>query len=531
MKLIRGLWLSAVTVSAMACAQAPPGAMGSIEGTVTDAVSGVPLPAITVTLVGPEILSPVKTDEQGHYVARGLGAGQYLVLGTNAPGYAAGSARVRLALAQELKGVDLKLDREAVITGRILDLDGKPVGGARVSVRGQGYREGRAVLTGSQSATANERGEFRLDGLSAGKYYFEADVKPLAVRKRQPGEPATEDKPPAIADVRTYYGNSPSLEGAVLLAVAAGQQLEGFNLTLLRERTMCIGSAVEDADAPNGRVGVIVSELMPMSQSRVAGDSVGSGEEFEICGLPAGSYRLWSFTTKARPRYAGQTFTLGSRPVKLPRLTVSGYVAVKGRVTVADANAEDPAPRVRVRLGLKDRAAIAGEELAAVFDSTGGFVIPGTLNDEYWLEVTGLPSGYYVRAATQNRREAWREAVRAGAGEVAIVLGSDGPALNGQVLGKDGRPVANATVILAAAPLAAAPGPGQIFTTVTDQNGQYALQNMAPGAYRAMVFGNVPVEEAGAPEFLRAHVPEGVAVTLGPRERKMQTLSVLDERP
>ena len=527
MRAILALWFAAFPL----LAQTPPVAAGSIEGAVTDALTGAPVPELTVNLVAAEVLSPVKTDEQGHFVARGLAAGQYLVLAAQSAGYAPRSVRVRLAPFQELKGVDLKLEREAVIAGRILDRDQKPVAGARVTARAQGYRDGRSVLTGMQTATASERGEFRITGLSAGKYSVEADAKPLSVRKRLAGEAATEDKAPVRADVRTYYGGSTSMDGASLLAVTAGQQIEGFNLTLLRERTMCIASAIEDAEAPNGRVGVIVSELMPMSQSRVAGDGVASGEEFEICGLPAGSYRLWSFTTKARPRYAGQTFTLGSRSVRLPHLTVSGYVAVKGAVTVANGKEDAPAPRMRVRLAPKDRAAIAGEELAAVFEPAGTFVIPGALNDEYWLEISGMPTGYYVRSAMQNQREVRRDAVRAGAGDVAIVLGADGPSLNGQVVGKDGRPLANATVVLVAAPVPAAPGPGQIFTTVSDQNGQYALQNMAPGEYRVLAPAGVELEEAGDPAFLREHAGQFAEVTLGPRERKMLTLTVREDRP
>ena len=91
------LALSMCLAAALVLGQTPPPAAASIEGTVTDAITGVPIAAITVSLIGPEILSPVKTDEQGHYLARGLAAGQYLVLAARSAGYAANSMRVRLA--------------------------------------------------------------------------------------------------------------------------------------------------------------------------------------------------------------------------------------------------------------------------------------------------------------------------------------------------------------------------------------------------------------------------------------------------
>jgi hypothetical protein len=167
----------------------------------------------------------------------------------------------------------------------------------------------------------------------------------------------------------------------------------------------------------------------------------------------------------------------------------------------------------------------------ARIEPTGDFLISGALYDDYWLEVFSLPAGYYVKDATQNGRESRRDPVRAGAGDLSIVLGSDGPALSGQVVDKENRPVPNAAVLLSIAPLPQSMSPGQMVSTVTDQNGQFTLNNMAPGDYRLMAFAEVPDDEVSNPDFVRGNLSKATEVTLAPRDRKSQNLTPLSYRP
>jgi hypothetical protein len=66
-----------------------------------------------------------------------------------------------------------------------------------------------------------------------------------------------------------------------------------------------------------------------------------------------------------------------------------------------------------------------------------------------------------------------REPVRPGDGELRILLGTDGPALAGQVLAKDGTPVPDAIVVLVSQPGANDPSTLRITSTQRDQNGAY----------------------------------------------------------
>ncbi|MEN6601533.1 MAG: carboxypeptidase-like regulatory domain-containing protein [Bryobacteraceae bacterium] len=101
----------------------------SIEGTIVDAASGSPLKNVSVasllTTSGGS-RTGATTDEAGHYVLKDLDAGKYMVFARH-PRYVpqmygsrdrpmAGTP-LSLAAGQTLKGIDFKLQPNAVISG------------------------------------------------------------------------------------------------------------------------------------------------------------------------------------------------------------------------------------------------------------------------------------------------------------------------------------------------------------------------------------------------------------------------------
>lgn len=509
--------------AALLCAQTPqPSA--SIEGVVSDAVSGAPLPDVVVSTNRSDV-SNVRTDDKGHYAFRNLNSGYYQIF-VRHEGYAGRSAFVRVLAAQEIKGIDLKLDREAVLSGRVIDREKNPVPRARVSLRGQGYRDGRPALTSFHSVVTNDLGEFRLGGIGAGRYYLEAEPKSLTVRNLLP-EDARVEREPVVANVRSYYGNSMTFDGASPLTFTAGQQMEGVDIALLREKTLCIIGSLAGAGRPGERYGIQLSELMPMSQSRIAGGDAAAGSEFEICGVPPGSYRLRAFTTNDL-RYASQPVTVTDRFAAVPPLILSPGIKLAGTVAVEGAKPEDPLPGgLRIAIEPKDRIPLSGETTNATVDAAGAFSMPGVLLDEYWLRVTGLPAGYYVKQATVNGRDALRDPLHTGQGDLAIILASDGPTLSGTVNTADNQPVANAVLLLAVFPLPDTLGWGDIRTAFADQNGFFSFPSGPPGAYRLLAFPPLPDGAASDPKLVRANLSKATELNLAPKEKKTLTVTVI----
>jgi hypothetical protein len=501
-------------------APAPPGA--SIEGTIFDAVGGVPLPNVVVSTAARNG-SDIRTDAQGHYAFRGLAGGFYQIY-VRGGGYAPRSAFVRVLSGQETKGVDLKLDREAVLAGRILDSEKNAVTHARVSLRGEAYRDGRPALNIYKTESTNDLGEFRFTGISAGRYYLQAEPRVLTVLKLLKEGPG-EERAPVVGNVRTYYGNSVNFESAAALDFTAGRQMEGLDIMLLREKTVCLTGSLAGSGVPGERYLVQLSERIPSGQSVVASGNVAAGDNFEICDVPAGTYRLSAFTTNDL-RYAAQTVTVTDRPVAVPPLILSPGVKLSGTITVENAKPEEAVTtRLHVAIDPKDRIRVNGEMTEAAVDASGAFAIPSALPDEYWLRVTGLPLGYYIKQATVNGQEVLRNPLRAGQGELAIVLASDGPTLSGTVNTAQNQPIANAVVVLAVSPLPDALGWGDIRVAFADQNGFFSFPSEPPGNYRLLAFPSLPDGGWTDPGLVRSNLSKATELTLAPKEKKTVTIT------
>jgi len=190
------------------------GRAARVEGRVTDATTGVPVPGARVCLAGSGEWSQGSaiTDEKGHYVLDGLPSGRCLL-------YALGSGWVSVeiddgvraaaeALTVHLEGGrttrrDLRVRKTPRILGRLLDAGGVPVHGARVkaSVHHQqsplveaqllqldaaGFGEFQSPLSGQMAdeTTSGEDGVYVLNGLTPGLAY--------TVRATAPEKPPVE---------------------------------------------------------------------------------------------------------------------------------------------------------------------------------------------------------------------------------------------------------------------------------------------------------------------------------------------------
>lgn len=152
MKRLTTIAVLVVGIAGFCSAQQNGAPAASISGIVT-AVTGEPLPGATLVLEVPTretgLNVPPKpppaysasTDVQGRFEFPKIKPGDYY-LSVKAAGYLPQSyrgrfgypgAKITLADGQKMVGVAFKLVREAIITGRILNQDGDPIPGLRVS--------------------------------------------------------------------------------------------------------------------------------------------------------------------------------------------------------------------------------------------------------------------------------------------------------------------------------------------------------------------------------------------------------------
>jgi protocatechuate 3,4-dioxygenase beta subunit len=206
---------------------------GKERGVVRAAV--VMTPADAPVIVGADTgVPPVLTNAYGD-ASIGRPTVPCVVVAT-ARGMAAGHARV----APGAESVTIVLSGEAVLAGVVLAPDGKPRGGATVTVTAERTEEAKSLLPAGVvgfRAVTGEAGRFEVSGLAAGRrYIIQAAAKGFAAARRRDVEPSAEGLSiPLLAGgtvrgrVFGLPGGKPLAGAEVVLADVAGRTDEqGF---------------------------------------------------------------------------------------------------------------------------------------------------------------------------------------------------------------------------------------------------------------------------------------------------------------
>jgi len=117
------------------------------------------------------------SDSAGRYEISALPPGVYTVAAEPAfPGYDAPTQKVEVA-AGETKNVDIYFDfKKTIVEGHIYDLSGKPIKDAALSGVLSGYEMG--------TATTDEQGYFRLEGVTPGDRFIRVNAQGYMVETR-----------------------------------------------------------------------------------------------------------------------------------------------------------------------------------------------------------------------------------------------------------------------------------------------------------------------------------------------------------
>src|SRR5262245_35841171 len=162
-----------------------PAPSARISGRVTTADTGRPVKRARVFVTAVELPGGrgVLTDDAGLFDLADLPAGRY-TLTVSKSGFISlsyGQRRplqagtpLQLGDGEQMKGVEFRLPRGGVISGRIMDEDGEPVPGAMVRVMRYQYLQGDRRLTPAGNGQTDDRGQYRVWGLMPGDYYVNA---------------------------------------------------------------------------------------------------------------------------------------------------------------------------------------------------------------------------------------------------------------------------------------------------------------------------------------------------------------------
>jgi hypothetical protein len=298
----------------------------SIRGVVRNALDGAPIARAHVSVQNGQRRYASLTDAAGNFTITGLALGSSHI-SADRVGFARNIQPQELELSggQNKTGIELKLTPTGGITGTIFDPEGQPVQMAEVWALGP---------ENEIRVTTDNRGHYRLGGLSAGKY----QVKALVSSRRMPPETRS-DGTQDVHYPAVYYPGVLLSKEATRVTVGPGQDTQAIDLRLVASPIIRVSGKI--LNAPPGRVAI---ELMYATSP---GSEVGEEREAE----PDGSFVLWGldpgkYTLKASvgggedaPQSARVPIDVGTANIDGIELRVVEPLEIAGRIVFEDEQA------------------------------------------------------------------------------------------------------------------------------------------------------------------------------------------------
>jgi protocatechuate 3,4-dioxygenase beta subunit len=314
------------------------------------------------------------TDADGMYRVTGLHTGDYQVsvklLGAYVPSVQSGqqSKQIHLDDDEDRANLDFSLVRGGVITGRVIDPDGKPIIAGFVSVN---HDEGQNQAGRCET---DDRGVYRIYGLPAGRYRVSAKALGKSEQKY----------------ATTYHPDVTDEKQSTVIEVKEGSEVEAIDIRLnnLKNEGYVVTGRVIDSESGEPVSDAIIY-CTGIGQTRIRSQAASADPEgkFRLTGLTAGRYALIASPSYSSPNqkkfYSNQTMIdvtgadLGEVEVKA---SLGG--AISG-VMVFD---DDRSPALRARLSqtiitgdysIKYGNGSLGGDQSVKVKSDGSFLIEG----------------------------------------------------------------------------------------------------------------------------------------------------------
>jgi 5-hydroxyisourate hydrolase-like protein (transthyretin family) len=330
---------------------------GRIAGIVTDATSGKPIRAAQVSLLavsgaGHRTERLTRTDARGRFEYLALVAARYslraqalrfipLEYGQTRPG--ASGTEIEVRDGSEIRA-DMKLARTSALEGTILDEFGDPAPDVVVQLAQRQFAAGRQRLmpVPGQPPVTDDRGHYRVPGLSPGDYYLTA-LTGVYTHANDAGGFAP-----------TYYPGTVDSGSAVPVSVPFGADAPTVTFALAPAKTFSVTGTMVGADGRpaggRGTVWLVTPDRLKRPDFNIARGSTQEDGTFVLRNVPQGQYTLQGFAPPPPPGPSGRGTNLGALPfgwlpVAVADTDVDGLVlrtsegtTVRGRIITEESS-------------------------------------------------------------------------------------------------------------------------------------------------------------------------------------------------
>ena len=495
--------LVVLTAAAAAyCQEAQP---GSVEGQVTTA-SGEPIRKVSLRLQKDQHSVPGEADESGYFLFERLDPGNYM-LSADRSGYLSAWANVRVSPGERTTGVAIKLMAQAIIAGKVMDEDGDPYPGARVTVGKWNYASGHQQFIASGSIAAAADGTFVIGNLSGGRYFVTANSSSASGGGEQ-------------AYTTTFYPGVTDPAAAVPVELSAGKELRGIELRMRKSRVFRVSGKIVDSTGgppPNTIVNLYVEGISDLGPLGLPSQQVRNGV-FEFNRVPPGNYilqvnpltiRAPDGSNRTVPLTGRERISLGNGNLDNVELRVGPGAEISGRIAL-EGNLP-PGPRLRVQL-TPTEGVTPGAGNGQVNDDRS-FVLHNLAPVKYRVTIVPMPPGTYVKSVRFGGVDITHSVLDLTAGTggaLEVTLSPNAAQVRGSLRSAGG----NIQVTLWST------DGSEVRTSVTGGDGGVTFAGLAPGEYRIAAWEQLELGMANVPEFRNAFNNKAATVRLSENSRE-----------
>ena len=500
---------------AAASPAAPAGKPGTVDGLVTNSVTGDPLRKAVVTLQGVGQIgafasseTQVTTDAAGRFHFGEIAPGSYLIRAER-EGFMALHQRVAKTIKvgdeENVKDVTVALLPLARVSGHVYDEDGDPIMLAGVQALHYGYNQGRKTLMPGAFATSNDLGEFEFQGLEPGRYFLIANARPpvqnLPPRTRVIGQ--------LSAYPQTFYPSATAAAQATAMALAPGAALSNIDFRLRKVPAFHIrGKLVDAAGQPARNIFVNLMDDDRSFGSRQGASTANDGA-FDLAAVVPGTYLL--LARLGQSDSAREPITVTDQDLNGVQLTLSSGFALAGHFGVDGV----VPPQMNSQINVVS-ADGSFQQFSGRMEQDGTFSVDNVRPGSYLLWIFVGAQNLYVKSIRFGDTDVSNGLLtltQGNTGSLNIVLGTDGGQVQGTIQSASGA--SGTAGIVSLFPAGDLPGRRDLVKhTGIDSFGGFKFQDVAPGEYEVFAWeGGLP-ELADVPEFRKAIESRAASVTV-----------------
>jgi hypothetical protein len=485
----------------------------SVAGEVRNSVSGMPVERAHVSLRryvnGGYDKYGALTNAEGKFSITGIAAAGYQVT-LDRVGYVAPlevtRTMVNLRPDEKKDNLKLKLIPVGTISGRVLDAGGQPVDAISVEAV-QGGRTQRSAMT-------DDRGQYRIGGLSPGRYRVRAVPQALPVPPEIRTDGTTE-----VNDAATYHPGAVEEKGATRVLVGPASDVTGIDIRMVQVPIIHLAGKV--TGQPDGVKGVFVQVV------QANGGQGGQGAQVK----PDGTFEVWrpnpgKYSLRAMYNSSGQILGSGAAEVEVGDSDIDNIVLtllapedLRGQLEFDDEMAKQgptvrqtttsrggsqstqaPPPRAPRRIEFRELNGV-GQWKQTEASEDGAFTIPKVTPGRYRVSAPGYLA--YVKSIRLGETASEGPVVNLcqgwGGAAVKVTLSSAFGEIAGTVQDDKGPAAGARVAVWDTLSL------GITMGAVSQADGTYSIKSVAPGTYKLLVLDesetHTLTSEPGADDF------------------------------